>query len=31
MVQQLELANEEQLGIAESARERAIKAVAGLC
>ncbi|NMT62858.1 helix-turn-helix transcriptional regulator [Marinobacter orientalis] len=30
MVQQLELANEEQLGIAESARERAIKAVAGL-
>lgn len=29
MVQQLELANEEQLGIAESARERAIKAVAG--
>ncbi|MDL0432718.1 WYL domain-containing protein [Marinobacter sp. TBZ242] len=31
MVQQLELANEEQLGLAESARERAIKAVAGLC
>jgi predicted DNA-binding transcriptional regulator YafY len=31
MVQQLELANGEQLGLAESARERAIKAVAGLC
>ncbi|WP_150911918.1 WYL domain-containing protein [Marinobacter halotolerans] len=30
MTQQLELVNEEQLGIAESARERAIKAVAGL-
>jgi predicted DNA-binding transcriptional regulator YafY len=30
MTQQLELANEDQLGIAESARERAIKAVAGL-
>lgn len=30
MTQQLELVNEEQIGIAESARERAIKAVAGL-
>jgi predicted DNA-binding transcriptional regulator YafY len=30
MTQQLELVNEEQLGIGESARERAIKAVAGL-
>ena len=30
MTQQLELANEEQLSIGESARERAIKAVAGL-
>lgn len=30
MTQQLELVNEEQLGLAESARERAIKAVAGL-
>ncbi len=30
MTQQLELVNEEQLGIAESARERSIKAVAGL-
>jgi predicted DNA-binding transcriptional regulator YafY len=30
MTQQLELVNEEQLGIAESARERAIKAAAGL-
>ncbi len=30
MTQQLELANEEQIGLAESARERAIKAVAGL-
>lgn len=30
MAQQLELVNEEQLGVGESARERAIKAVAGL-
>jgi len=30
MTQQLELANEEQMGIGESARERALKAVAGL-
>lgn len=30
MTQQLELVNEEQIGIGESARERAIKAVAGL-
>jgi hypothetical protein len=30
MTQQLELVDEAQLGIAESARERAIKAVAGL-
>lgn len=30
MTQQLELVNEEQLGIGESARERSIKAVAGL-
>ncbi|MDI9243700.1 WYL domain-containing protein [Marinobacter sp. CHS3-4] len=30
MTQQLELANEDQMGIGESARERAIKAVAGL-
>ncbi|TGN39397.1 WYL domain-containing protein [Marinobacter confluentis] len=30
MTQQIELVNEEQLGIGESARERSIKAVAGL-
>lgn len=30
MTQQLELANEDQMGIGESARERALKAVAGL-